>query len=110
MFLLFYLAFPFTEPAINPRTGKRLWNILTRVVGRSHEIGGKAWKERAGYHKRSLEQTSVFRFKTIFGDHLSARLLKTQVAQAFISCAKLNRMTHLGMPKSSKVVLFGKAD
>ena len=51
----------------------------------------------------------MFHFKTIFGDHLSARLLKTQVAQVFIGCAELNRMTRLGMPEIYKAVPFGKA-
>jgi hypothetical protein len=45
----------------------------------------------------------MFRMKTIFGDHLSARLLETQTSQALIRCAALNRMTHLGMPQSYKV-------
>jgi hypothetical protein len=51
----------------------------------------------------------MFRFKTIFGDHLSARLLKTQVVPAFICCAAPNRMTRLGMPESYIGVPFGKA-
>jgi len=51
----------------------------------------------------------MFRFKTIFSDHLSTRLLETQVTQAFICCAELNQMTQLGMPEGSKAVPFGKA-
>ena len=69
----------------------------------------KGWKETSGYHMRSLAETSMFRFKTIFGDHLSARLLETQTTQAIICCAALNRMTHLGMPESYKVSPSGKA-
>lgn len=42
----------------------------------------------------------MFHLKTIFGDRLSARLLETQVTQALIRCAALNRMTHLGMSVS----------
>ena len=45
----------------------------------------------------------MFRLKTIFGDELSARLLETQTTQAFVRCAALNKMTHLGMPQSCKV-------
>ena len=73
------------------------------------KLGRKAWKETSGYHVRSLAETTMFRFKTIFGDRLSARLLETQATQATICCAALNRMTHLGMPESYKVSPSGKA-
>jgi hypothetical protein len=45
----------------------------------------------------------MFRFKIIFGDQLSARLIETQTTQALIRCAALNKMTHLGIPQSYKV-------
>jgi hypothetical protein len=45
----------------------------------------------------------MFRLKTIFGGELSARLIETQITQALIRCAALNRMTQLGMPQSYKV-------
>jgi len=57
---------------------------------------------------RSLAETTMFRFKTIFGDRLSARLLETQATQASICCAALNRMTHLGMPESYQVSPSGR--
>jgi hypothetical protein len=107
--LPFHLAFPFTEPAINPSTKKQPIKTQKRVLGRARKIGRKAWKETAGYHRRAPAVTSMFRFKAIFDDHLSARLLKAQVAQVLIGGAELNRMTHLGMPESSRVVPFGKA-
>ena len=66
--------------------------------------GRNAWKNDSGYHIRSLAETAMFRMKTIFGNELSARLLETQTTQVLIRCAALNRMTHLGMPQSYKVV------
>jgi hypothetical protein len=51
----------------------------------------------------------MIRFKTIFGGYVSARLLETQVTEAFICFSALDRMIHLGMPKSSKAAPFGKA-
>jgi hypothetical protein len=45
----------------------------------------------------------MFRYKTIFGDQLSTRLIETQTNQAMIRCAALNKMTHLVMPQSYKV-------
>jgi hypothetical protein len=65
--------------------------------------GRKKWKLESGYHQRSLAETAVFRFKTIFGDHLSTRLVQTQATQFGARCRALNIMTHLGMPDSYKV-------
>jgi IS5 family transposase len=70
---------------------------------RVRQIGIKAWKQESGYHRRSLAETAVFRFKTIFGDRLSAREEQRQKTEARIKCAALNRMTRLGMPESYRV-------
>ncbi|MBN2501256.1 MAG: hypothetical protein JXB38_10790 [Anaerolineales bacterium] len=56
-----------------------------------------------GYHQRSLAEMAMFRFKTIFGDHLSTRSEEAQTVQVRIRCKALNQMTHLGMPKSNAV-------
>lgn len=65
--------------------------------------GRKRWKCECGYHRRSLAETAMFRVKTIFGDHVRARLFEAQGAELLIRCAALNRMTHLGMPDSYAV-------
>jgi hypothetical protein len=67
---------------------------------RVRQIGRQKWKEESGYHRRSLAETAMFRFKTIFGDKLSARVFESQAAEAFLPCAALNRMTQLGRPNS----------
>ncbi len=66
-------------------------------------VGRKRWKQESGYHRRSLAETAVFRFKIIFGTTLSARTLPRQITEARIKGAALNRMTQLGMPDSYKV-------
>lgn len=102
---------------IPPRKNARIWqhgNMKADRLKRDENLrtirqqGRKAWKESSGYHMRSLVETSMFRFKTILGGRLSARLLETQVTQARIGCAVLNRMTHLGMPDSYKVASTGE--
>ncbi len=95
---------------IPPRRDAVLWeengtepyprNANLRRIG---EIGRKEWKDESGYHRRSLAETAVFRFKTIFGDHLSSREIKRQKTEARIKCAALNRMTRLGIPDSYRV-------
>ena len=71
---------------------------------RIRRVGRKRWKEESDYHRRSLAETAVFRFKTIFGNTLSTRTLERQVVEVRIKCAALNRMTQLGMPDSYRVV------
>ena len=103
---------PGVQIAIPPRRDARIWrhgNSKGPPHPRDENLryirrhGRRAWKRHSGYHRRSLAETAVFRLKTIFGDHLSARLLETQRTQARIRCRALNRMTQLGMPDSYAV-------
>ena len=103
---------PKAEMVIPPRHNARIWqhgnthapphprDETVRLI-RAH--GRRKWKEDSGYHQRSLAETAVFRFKMIFGDQLSTRLLATQATQFGARCRALNIMTHLGMPDSYKV-------
>ena len=97
---------------IPPRKNARIWkhgNTKAERLKRDENLrsirtqGRKEWKKDSGYHIRSLAETTMFRLKTIFGDDLSARLLETQITQALVRCAALNKLTHLGMPQSYKV-------
>lgn len=65
--------------------------------------GRKRWKRESGYHRRSIAETTMFRFKTIFGGTLSARTFDNQAVELFIKCAALNRMIQMGKPDSYKV-------
>ena len=103
---------PAAQVLIPPRKNARIWqhgNSKTERLKRDENLryirkhGRAAWKDDSGYHGRSLAETAMFRFKTIFGEQLSARLIETQTTQALIRCAALNKMTHLGMPQSYRV-------
>jgi IS5 family transposase len=74
-----------------------------QTVRRVAEIGRKAWKVESGYHRRSLAETAMFRMKTLFGPHLTARSLANQQTEAAIRCRALNRITRAGMPLSYPV-------
>jgi hypothetical protein len=65
--------------------------------------GRKEWKQQSGYHRRSLSETAMFRFKTIFGSELYSRKLKSQQTEAAVKILCLNKMTGIGMPVSEKV-------
>jgi transposase len=65
--------------------------------------GRMGWQRRSGYNRRSLIEAAMFRYKTIIGRRLHARILPNQRTEAKIGCGVLNRMTALGMPVSARV-------
>ena len=65
--------------------------------------GRKRWKRKSGYHRRSLAETGVFRFKGILSAQLRARSWAGQQVEARIGCSILNRMIHLGKPETYTV-------
>ena len=98
--------------AIPPRRNAKIWQHgnckqaplpRDQNLRRIRQVGRKQWKIESGYHRRSLAETAVFRFKIIFGNRLSARTLNRQITEARIRGAALNRMTQLGMPDSYRV-------
>jgi len=97
---------------IPPRRDAKIWqhgNCQQPPLARDENLreirqhGRSQWKEESGYHQRSLAETCMFRFKTIFDAALSARRLDTQSTQFGIRCRALNQMSHLGMPQSVRV-------
>ena len=72
------------------------------LLGRN-EKARNIWKQETGYHKRSLAETAMFRFKTIFGHTLAARSFHNQVTELSIKVMILNRMTKLSMPDSFQI-------
>ena len=73
-------------------------------VDRLH-LGRKRWKRNRGYHKRSLAETGMARYKRILGPQLAARTWEGQQTEARIGCSILNQMIHLGKPESYPVEL-----
>ena len=91
---------------IPPREDAQYWekegetHARNQTLNRIEEVGRAEWKRESGYHRRSLAETMMFRFKTIFGDTCSRRTFSNQASELLLACAALNRMTHLGMPDS----------
>jgi len=107
-----YLKGEFIEGIIPPREDAVYWTdkegrLLD--IGRNHvlkkidKMGMKKWKEKSGYHRRSLSETAMFRFKAIFGAELFSRELSRQKTEAKIKIKSLNKMTAIGMPISIAV-------
>ena len=74
------------------------------ALDRIEELGRKGWKQEALYHRRSLSETAMFRFKTIFGATQFSRRFPNQQQENKLKIKLLNKMTALGMPRSEKVV------
>lgn len=79
-------------------------NNLLEILGLGgDEEARKLWKKQRGYHRRSLGETAMFRFKQIFGGGLKSRTQATQKAEVRAKCEAINIMTRLGMPKSELI-------
>jgi len=74
-----------------------------KAIKRINKIGRKEWKKQIKYHKRSLVEVAMFRYKTIIGDKINARKFENEKTEVRINCSILNVMTNLGMPISKKV-------
>ena len=88
------------------RTAKRRYRHIQARNERVRAIqrqGRKRWGKHIGYHRRSLAETGMARYKRIIGPKLRARAFLRQQVEASIGCKILNRMTHIGMPEAYKV-------
>ena len=96
---------PPCENAQHRKSKRRYRHIEARNqrVADMKKRGRKRWKKYSGYHRRSLVETTMARFKRIVGAQLQARAWKRQQSEVQIGCALLNRFTQLGMPRSYKI-------
>jgi transposase len=61
--------------------------------------GLKQWKKESGYHKRSLIETCMFRFKKLFGFYLQQKTENGRENEIIAKVNVLNRMSLLGLPQ-----------
>ena len=95
---------------IPPRSGAALkerevgWGDVerNRNILENRFLGKRLWKSASGYSKRSLVETAFFRFKSQLGERMHSKKLANQMTEARIGAQIINKMTHLGMPKSYK--------
>lgn len=100
------------KPVIPPRKGAHIVrhkNCKGKLHPRDKNLryirkhGKTKWKKNYGYHKRSIAETTMFRFKTIFSEKLQSRTIERQQVELALCCKMLNRMTYLGMPITEKI-------
>jgi hypothetical protein len=94
---------------IPPRQGARIWqhgNSKRERIARDlnlrriRQVGRTRWKQESGYHRRSLAETTMSRYKRSFGERMHARDFPRQARESFVNCVALNRMAQLGRPHS----------
>ena len=98
------------RPIIPPQRGAVQWYLKEAgdladyprnlAIRRIREIGRAAWKKEVGYHRRSLAETAMYRYKTVFGPQHYSRFLSTQIQENKMKIKALNQMTAHGMPIS----------
>jgi hypothetical protein len=94
------------KAAIPPRENAVAWeenHPRTLIVAAVAELGMAGWKKESGYHRRSLAENAMYRFKQLFSDRLASRQFETQVTEVHARVAAMNMMTSLGMPISIRV-------
>jgi hypothetical protein len=98
--------------ATPPRKGARIWqhgkskaerHIRDENLRQIRKAGRREWKRESHSHRRSLAETTVFRFKPIFGDRLQARQVDNQFKELLLKSAILNRLTHPGLPDTIRL-------
>ncbi len=100
---------PPIRPIIPPRRNAKIeqhGNTKAEPLPRDETIralrkqGRRAWKKTRGYHRRSVAETPMFRYKRMLGGTLHARTLTNQQTEARLGCALLNRLLYLAKPES----------
>lgn len=99
------VTIPPKEGAVFSGTGflRPILTARNRNIAVIKILGKKRWKNLSGYHRRSLAETAMMRFKTIFGPNVKARKFDNQASEVFIKCNILNKMLQLGKPISYKI-------
>lgn len=97
-------------PSIPPRDGAVHWKATVpgaawrnEAVDTIARLGRREWKKGCGYHRRSLAENAMYRFKTLTGPCLWARRTDSQATEVAIRAGVLNRMTEFARPQSVRI-------
>ena len=73
-----------------------------QAIDRIEQMGRTEWKQEIGYHKRSLSETAMHRYKMTIGNTLAARKIENQMTEVRVGCHILNVFRGCGMPNAVK--------
>lgn len=78
----------------NSKKKPKMRDILVRDI---KKLGRRTWKKRVNYHRRSIAETAMYRFKALLGDRLQSRKFQNQWAEVLI---KINILNHMQTPRT----------
>lgn len=61
-------------------------------------LGREEWKKKRGYHRRSLAETAMYRYKTSVGERLFSREVDRQKTEARVNVKTLNLFRDFAAP------------
>ena len=77
-----------------------IFGVRDEIIRASRRQGRRKWKRTSGYHRRSVIETQLCRYKQLIGRQLRARCQENQETEARLGCAVLNRMMRIAKPVS----------
>jgi len=89
-------------PMKNAKVSKSSSRERNKNIKSRDRMGSRKWVSKSGYNKRSTIENTFYRYKIIIGPSLGARTFQGQNVELKMGCKILNRMTSLGMPKTSE--------
>lgn len=78
-----------TQQHGNSKNRPQMRDTLVRGI---RKLGRKRWKVKVKYHRRSIAETAMYRFKILLGDRLRSRNFENQWAEVLIKVNILNQM------------------
>lgn len=66
--------------------------IQHNAINGDSSMSRASWKQKSGYHARSLVETTMFQIKSHCGDKLTNRKEDTRAAQALLKCKIINKI------------------
>lgn len=94
------------KAAIPPRKNAALWEdghprnapVMAQQSGQLEQ-----WKTDNHYHKRSLAETAMYRYKQLLSGKVTLRKYNDQVGEILANVKALNKLTSLGMPTRQRL-------
>ena len=91
---------PPRKNAVEPSgKSRRTDHPRARAIRDCEKLGRDEWKKSSGYHRRSLAETAMYRYKTSFGERMFSREFKRQKTEARIKVKTLNLFREFATPK-----------
>ncbi len=91
---------PPRKNAVDPpdKTGRKN-HPRGKAIRACDALGREEWKKKNAYHRRSLVETAIYRFKTSFGEKMFSRTFNRQKTEATIKVKTLNLFRSFAAPE-----------